>query len=400
MHGRVGGTSCPWLTLEEVVSRDSTSPETRRRPGPPRRGAQQGDRQRGRERRRPAVFDHVMQKLRAAWRLLRDAGVRRFVFTSDHGFLLLDETAALGSTHGRKIDPKRRHVFSAHGADHSGEVRVALARSGLRGRRGARHVPGDDGGLRHRAPLDELRPRRQQPAGARHPGADGRPPRGRRWQHGPLLGSRVGARRRRRDALPPGAGRAGRPGSLRLRRRRRRWSSRSGCRRPRTSGWSSARCAARRASWAAHCSPRSGRASSSSSGSPGPRHRRVQVELFHGSQRVEVTPCVPDARFAVAATRTSICTTAACCRAHRGRAVGQRARGCWTSRRAASGRCSSTSPFTGQLRRAKPPTCSAARGPCVDSRRDFEEFAQKAPFCVRIDMVAGFKRYVREGNSQ
>ena len=25
----------------------------------------------------PAVFDHVMQKLRAAWRLLRDAGVRR-----------------------------------------------------------------------------------------------------------------------------------------------------------------------------------------------------------------------------------------------------------------------------------------------------------------------------------
>jgi hypothetical protein len=30
----------------------------------------------------------------------------------------------------------------------------------------------------------------------------------------------------------------------------------------------------------------------------------------------------------------------------------------------------------------------------------FEEFAQKVPFSVRIDMVAGSKRYVREGNSQ
>src|SRR5690606_16703359 len=67
------------------------------------------------------------------WQLLRDAGVRRFVFTSDHGFLLLDETAASVVTHGRKIDPKRRHVFSARGADHSGEVRVALADLGYEG---------------------------------------------------------------------------------------------------------------------------------------------------------------------------------------------------------------------------------------------------------------------------
>ena len=77
----------------------------------------------------PAVFDDVMQKLRAAWHLLREAGVRRFVFTSDHGFLLLDESAAASSAvqaHGRRIDPKRRHVFSPVAADHAGEVRVAL----------------------------------------------------------------------------------------------------------------------------------------------------------------------------------------------------------------------------------------------------------------------------------
>jgi hypothetical protein len=28
----------------------------------------------------------------------------------------------------------------------------------------------------------------------------------------------------------------------------------------------------------------------------------------------------------------------------------------------------------------------------------FEEFAQKVPFRVRIDVVAGVKRYVREGS--
>ena len=39
----------------------------------------------------PALFDGVLQKLRAAWRLLREAGVRRFVFTADHGFLLLND---------------------------------------------------------------------------------------------------------------------------------------------------------------------------------------------------------------------------------------------------------------------------------------------------------------------
>ena len=32
--------------------------------------------------------------------------------------------------------------------------------------------------------------------------------------------------------------------------------------------------------------------------------------------------------------------------------------------------------------------------------RQFEEYARKAPFAVRIDVVAGVKRYVREGNSQ
>ena len=67
-----------------------------------------------------------MQKLRAAWHLLREAGVRRFVFTGDHGSCL-DDRGVGPQAHGRRIDPKRRHVFSTVAADHHGEVRVALA---------------------------------------------------------------------------------------------------------------------------------------------------------------------------------------------------------------------------------------------------------------------------------
>ena len=130
MHDRVGGGTCPWLTLEEVLGRDS---------GKLKRTVAQakllvvhsmeidnaGEKGAG-----PAVFELVMQKLRAAWRLLRDAGVRRFVITSDHGFLLLDDSSVPAQSHGRKIDPKRRHVFSTVAANHPGEVRVPLASLG------------------------------------------------------------------------------------------------------------------------------------------------------------------------------------------------------------------------------------------------------------------------------
>jgi hypothetical protein len=127
MHDRIGGGTCPWLTLEEVVSRDSAS--LKRTVAQARLvvvHSQEIDNA-GEKGVGPAVFDHVMQKLRAAWRLLRDAGVRRFVVTSDHGFLLLDDAAATAQTHGRRVDPHRRHVFSPVEADHPGEVRVALA---------------------------------------------------------------------------------------------------------------------------------------------------------------------------------------------------------------------------------------------------------------------------------
>ncbi|MCA9533903.1 MAG: BREX-6 system phosphatase PglZ [Myxococcales bacterium] len=133
MHDRVGGATCPWLTLAEVQSRDSASLKlTVARASLVVVHSQEIDNA-GEKGVGPTVFDTVMRQLRAAWRLLRDAGVRRFVFTSDHGFLLLDDSAQVAQPHGRKTDPKRRHVFSSVAADHAGEVRVALADLGYDG---------------------------------------------------------------------------------------------------------------------------------------------------------------------------------------------------------------------------------------------------------------------------
>lgn len=127
MHERVGGGTCPLLALNEVVRRDA---------GSLRRSVAQAklvivhsreiDKY-GEDGVGPAVFDLVMQRIRAAWRLLRDAGVRRFVITSDHGFLLLDENQPVVQSHGRRVDPDRRHVYSSVPADHRDEVRVALS---------------------------------------------------------------------------------------------------------------------------------------------------------------------------------------------------------------------------------------------------------------------------------
>jgi hypothetical protein len=136
MHGRVGGATCPLITLDDVVQRNSAS--LKRSVAQARLlvvHSQEIDNA-GENSLGPDVFDRVMQKLRAAWRLLRDAGVRRFVFTADHGFLLLDESAGAAQTHGRRIDPKHRHVFSPVAADHAGEVRVALADLGYEGAQG------------------------------------------------------------------------------------------------------------------------------------------------------------------------------------------------------------------------------------------------------------------------
>jgi hypothetical protein len=70
------------------------------------------------------VFDKELRELRAAIAQLREAGVRRFVVTADHGFLLHDAITRAPLTHGFKTDPKRRHVVSFEQLERPGEVAV------------------------------------------------------------------------------------------------------------------------------------------------------------------------------------------------------------------------------------------------------------------------------------
>ena len=89
------------------------------------------------------VFDRVLQSLRAAWQRLRTAGIRNFVITSDHGFLLNEGAGPAVRRHGNRNVPSRRHVFRPHAANHDGEVRVALADLGYQGMEGQLMMPED-----------------------------------------------------------------------------------------------------------------------------------------------------------------------------------------------------------------------------------------------------------------
>ena len=89
------------------------------------------------------VFARVLRDLRSAWQRLRKAGVRNFVITSDHGFLLLEGLPPAVRSHGTKTTPSRRHVIRPHAANHDGEVRVALTDLGYQGVEGQLMMPED-----------------------------------------------------------------------------------------------------------------------------------------------------------------------------------------------------------------------------------------------------------------
>jgi len=133
MQGRVGGATAPWLSLEEVLTRsESALKQTVARARLVVVASIEID-DAGEKGVGPAFFDQAIQRLRAAWKLLRDAGVRRFAITADHGFLLVDSATAVLQSHGRKVDPNRRHVLSPLAADHRNEVRVPLSALGYEG---------------------------------------------------------------------------------------------------------------------------------------------------------------------------------------------------------------------------------------------------------------------------
>lgn len=127
MAHRAGGATCPWLSLADVLTRDATSlKQAVSRARLVVVHSQEIDKA-GEAGVGLLSFEKALQDLLAAWRLLRDAGVSRFVITADHGFLLLDELGPQAQAHGRKIDPSRRHVLSTLTAELPGEVNVSLA---------------------------------------------------------------------------------------------------------------------------------------------------------------------------------------------------------------------------------------------------------------------------------
>ena len=125
MHERVGGETCPRITVEELRDKDVKS--IRRSIARARLVVVHSDAidKAGEEGLGLRHFDDELLRVREAIGLLREAGVKSFVLAADHGFLLHDDTTRKPVAHGRKIDAKRRHVIESAAADHDGETRVS-----------------------------------------------------------------------------------------------------------------------------------------------------------------------------------------------------------------------------------------------------------------------------------
>ena len=129
-HASIGGSKCPPMTLQELRERDLTSvkravagarlcivhSEDIDKAGENGTGLQS--------------FEGQLRALREGCRKLHQAGVKRFVITADHGFLLHDPVTRAPIAHGKRTDPKRRHVLTAHGVASTGEVVVGFRELG------------------------------------------------------------------------------------------------------------------------------------------------------------------------------------------------------------------------------------------------------------------------------
>jgi hypothetical protein len=393
MHDRVGGATCPWLTLKEVA--ESGSDQLKRKVAQAKLvvvHSQEID-QAGEQGVGPAVFDVVMQRIRAAWRLLRDANVRRFVFTADHGFLLLDDAAATAQAHGRRVDPHRRHVFSPVAADHTGEVRVPLAELGYEGatghlmfprttavfdtgRRGAGFVHGGNSLQERVIPVLTVLHREAGGSTAVEFTVAAEAAEGLAGMHC----VKASVEMRQQLALAYGA-----PQEVEL-----------ALRVPEDEGIQVELCQARGKARMV------GGIVVAPVGEPfevffrlsGPSDTRVLVELYHPSGVVKVEPGVPSGRFAVSPTRApSLAPAPEQATPAPGTGEGWLAGLASEGVRQVFGHLAAHGAIT-------EPEAAAMLGGAREFRRfalNFENHAKLAPFSVRIDVVGGVKRYVREG---
>ncbi len=394
MHNRVGGTTCPWLSLAEVLARDSVSLKRTVARARLLVVHSQGIDSAGEKGLGPAVFDSVLRDLRAAWHLLRDAGVRRFVLTADHGFLLLDDGSE-AQAHGRLVDPKRRHVLSPLAADHDGEVRVALAELDYHqapghhlmfptttalfatGRRGSTGFAHGGNSLQERV-IPVLTLVHRAPAGARtltytiHAEA--------RAEVAGMHCLEIRVEVVAQQELDYGA-----PRKVEL-----------ALRVPDPAGVRVELCQVRGSGQL-----EGGTVSATPDQScelffrlTGNADARVLVELYHPNPGAKVAPCIPDARFAVTPARLRPEPAAAPEPAPPQPMA-------WLEQIPEEG---ARRLFTQLAEHGVVTEVEAVKMLGGHSRLRrfsirFEKLASKAPFAVRIDAVAGVKRYVREGSS-
>jgi hypothetical protein len=121
---------------------------------------------------------------------------------------------------------------------------------------------------------------------------------------------------------------------------------------------------------------------------------RVQVEAYHPGAVADVRPCVPDTRFAVTATLapSSPLLPAAAPTSHAP----------WLDQLPAGGVRQIFEHLSLHGTVTENEAAIMLGGPRGLRRfaLQFETLIQKAPFGVRIDVVAGVKRYVREGSHE
>jgi hypothetical protein len=118
---------------------------------------------------------------------------------------------------------------------------------------------------------------------------------------------------------------------------------------------------------------------------------RVLVELYHPGAEADLTPCVLDTRFAVAVTKQVLQKPTTVTRVEQ--------RQDWLEQLPDEGVRQVFQQLArhGEVTGAEAATMLGGQRALRRFSVRFEEFAAKAPFSVRIDSVAGVKRYVREG---
>ena len=393
IHDRVGGPACPLLPLDDIVNRDASSlrrsiAQAKLLIVHSREIDRAGENEFG-----PAIFDSVMQKLRAAWMLLRDAGVRRFVFTGDHGFLLLDAATTITQPHGRRSDPHARYVFSPVAADHQGEVRVALADLNYHNqpgyvmfpestalfateRRSVRFVHGGNSPQERLIPVLSVIHRTAAGGSSMQYAITAEPREGVAGMH--CLTIQV-------DVVAQQALAFNTPKAIEL-----------ALRIPNTTGVQVELAAVR---GNAHIEGASIWTAVSTAFElffrlTGSTDTRVQVELYHPSAVANVRPTIPEARFAVSAGRSLAEATPVA-------EPTPSATDNWLNALPDTGvRALFTHLAThGSISESEATAMLGSQRALRRFSLHFEEYAKYAPFTIRIDVIGGVKRYVREGTA-